>query len=333
MPLFDIIRGVNIPEIVCALPEQHFTLTEYAPHLLDEKMAKRMARETGFHTLRIAPENVTASDLFAHAAEKLLASRNREDIAALVFVSQTPDYVMPATSHVLQHRLGLSNSVLCLDINEGCSGFITGLYTASLLSTKLNAPVLLGCGDTLTHVSLPSDRATRCIFGDESAAILVEPGKHDIPFAFISYGDRRDVIIMENSASRRKDNPKNEGRIYLDGIEILNFALSEVPDMINDYMKKYSISHEDITLYAAHQANKLITDNLADTLGIPREKVPFTSGDIGNESSASIPSVLARVNGKYDLSRVMCMGFGVGMSAGVCVADFSETKTSEVYVS
>ena len=103
--------------------------------------------------------------------------------------------------------------------------------------------------------------------------------------------------------------------------------------MINAYMSKFGISHDDITLYAAHQANKLITDNLADTLGIPREKVPFTSGDIGNESSASIPSVLARVNGKYDLSRVMCMGFGVGMSAGVCVADFSETQTSEVYVS
>lgn len=332
MPLFDCVKGVNIPEIVCALPSQKFTIAEYAPNLLNEKTAKRMARETGFHTLRIAPEDMTTSDLFAAVAEKLLSGRNRDDIAAIVFVTQTPDYAVPATSHVLQHRLGLSNDTLCLDINEGCSGFVTGLYIAAGLSSRLGAKVLLGCGDTLSKSTSPDDRATRCIFGDEAAAVLVEPGKQDIPFAFTSYGDRPDVIIMENSRYRKVENPKNGGHVYLNGVEILNFSLNEVPDVINSFMAKNSLKDEDISLYACHQANKLILDNLADKLGVSREKMPFTSGDIGNESSASIPSVISRTGGGGVLRSVLCCGFGVGLSVGVCNADFSETKTSEVYI-
>lgn len=297
MPLFDCVKGVNIPEIVCALPSQSFSIAEYAPNLLNEKTAKRMARETGFHTLRIAPKEITTADLFAHAAEKLLAGRKREEISAIVFVTQTPDYLVPATSHILQERLGLSNNTLCLDITEGCSGFITGLYVSAVLASKLGVPVLLGVGDTASKLTSPDDRATRCIFGDEAAAILVEPGEQDIPFAFTSYGDRADVIINANDGYRITKNPKNNGCVYLDGVEILNFSLNEVPEVINDFMSRNNLTHEKISLYACHQANKLIINSLADKLGIPREKMPFTSGDIGNESSASIPSVITRTGG------------------------------------
>ena len=255
MPLFDYVKGVNIPEIVCALPKQKFTIAEYAPNLLNEKTAKRMSRETGFHTLRIAPEDMTTADLFTVVAEKLLEHHNSKDIAAIVFVTQTPDYALPTTSHILQHSLGLSNDTLCLDINEGCSGFVTGLYIAAGLSRKLGAKVLLGCGDTLSKCTSHDDRATRCIFGDEAVAVLVEPGNQDIPFAFTSYGDRSDVIIMENSRHRKVENPKNGGFLYLDGVEILNFSLNEVPDVINSFMARNNLKDEDISLYACHQAN------------------------------------------------------------------------------
>lgn len=333
MPLFDCVKGVSIPAIACALPEQHFSLMEYAPDLLTEKTARYIAKATGFHTLRIAPDDMTASDLFVSAAERILEDYDRQKIAALVLVTQTPDYIMPATSHTLQHRLNLSNNVLCLDINEGCSGFITGLYISAGLCSKLGAPVLLGCGDTLSKTTSPKDRATRCIFGDEVAAVLIEPGTQDIPFAFTSYGDRQDVIIMENSRHRFTENPKNDGFIYLDGIEILNFSLNELPEVINDFMARNNISQDDISLYACHQANKLIIDSLADKLGVPHDKMPFTSGDTGNESSASIPSVIVRQGEGDNTKSVLCFGFGVGLSVGVCLADFSKTKTSEVYVS
>lgn len=109
-----------------------------------------MAKKTGFSALRIADENTTTADLCLKSAEKILQHEAREDIGALIFVSQTPDYVLPATSHILQERLGLKNDILCLDINEGCSGYVTGVYTAGLLAKQLNkATCLLGGGHNL----------------------------------------------------------------------------------------------------------------------------------------------------------------------------------------
>lgn len=226
MPLFDLVKGVNISEIVCALPSQNFTTLEYAPNLLTEKTAKRLARETGFSSLRIAPPEITTSDLFAFAAEKLSASHSLKDIAALIFVTKTPDYDIPATSHILQHRLGLSNNVNCIDINEGCSGFVKGFYVAALIAKQMNAPVLLGCGDTNSKIVSPDDRATKCIYGDGAAAILVEPGEHEVPFTFASYGASSGAVIIENSRGRNSPASQWDGYIHLDGIEILNFSLN-----------------------------------------------------------------------------------------------------------
>lgn len=180
------ISGVTVKSIACAMPKQCYALADYVPHLLNEKTAKRMAKGTGFSALRITPDNMTTADLVAEAAKPVLADAQKENIGALVFVTQTPDYVLPATSHALQERLGLSNDSFCVDINEGCSGYVTGLYTASMLAKQQNADVLLLCGDTLSKLTSPDDRATRCIFGDAGTATLISPCGGELTFALLS---------------------------------------------------------------------------------------------------------------------------------------------------
>lgn len=170
------ISEICIESISCALPKNHLNILEYAPDLLTEKTANRMAQKTGFESLRITPEYMTTSDLIVAAAEPTLSDVELGDIGAIVFVSQTPDYTLPATSHILQKRLGLSNDVICLDINEGCSGYITGLYTASLLSKQLNKKILLAVGDTISKLTSTKDRATRCIFGDAGTVTIINSG-------------------------------------------------------------------------------------------------------------------------------------------------------------
>lgn len=333
MPRFDCVQGVSVPEIVCAYPEQCLSLMEYAPDLLTEKVASRMAKSTGFWNLRVAPEGMTASDMFAAAAEKLLTGRKREEIAGIVFVTQTPDYDIPPTSYILQHRLGLSSNTICMDLNEGCMGFVKGFYVATCLASRLKAPVLLGVGDTLTRITSPEDRSSRLLFGDDAAAILVEPGEQNIPFAFASYGEKKDYIIMENSAQRKVDNPINNGYLYLGGLDIFNFSCKEVPEVIRAFMSRNDLTDPDINLYAFHQANRLILESVAEKLGLPIDRIPFVAGDTGNLSGASIPSVISRTGGGALHQNVLCCGFGVGMSVGVCLADFSRTKTSEVFIS
>lgn len=325
------ISGVSVEGVSCAIPQQHYPIAEYAPNLLDAKSAKRMARGTGFATLRITPVNMTTSDLCEEAAVPVLAETDKESIGALVFVTQTPDYVLPATSHALQHRLGLGNDTFCMDINEGCSGYVTGLYTAALLTKQMKTNVLLLCGDTISKLTSPEDRATRCIFGDAGTATLLTPntgggGKKSITFSFKSYGEKADAIIMENSRHRKVANPKNNGFLFLDGEGIMEFTLNDTLDMMKDFISANGLQIDDVTLFACHQANKLIINSLADSLAVPRVKVPFTATEIGNESSASIPLVLTQTQGETDMSRTLCAGFGVGLSVGLALTNFTDTK-------
>ena len=323
--MVNCLEGISIKAISCCVPHNHYSLTEYAPDLFNEKSARRMAKGTGFSALRIADENTTTADLCLKAAEKILQHDAREDIGALIFVSQTPDYVLPATSHILQERLGLKNDILCLDINEGCSGYVTGVYTAGLLAKQLNKAVCLLGGDTISKLTLPVDRATRSIFGDAGTATIIEPGEQKVYFSFASYGERADAIIVENSRHRSVAEPKNDSCLYLDGIGIMNFTLNEVPELMQGLCAAADVKMEDISLFACQQANKMILQSLAEKLSVPVEQIPFTAGDCGNESSASIPMVLtASQNG--DLSKVLCCGFGVGLSAGAFIYDFGNTK-------
>ena len=168
------------------------------------------------------------------------------------------------------------------------------------------------------------DRATRCIFGDAGTATIIEAGEQNVPFSFASYGDRYDAIIMENSRHRIKNNPVNEGLLYLDGAEIMNFTLNEVPELIYGLLAGCEIDMNKISLLACHQANMVILRSLAEKLNVQADKVPFTSREIGNESSASIPMVL-QASQVADLSKVLCCGFGVGLSAGAFIYDFTQT--------
>ncbi|MCR4818823.1 MAG: hypothetical protein K5841_07700 [Fretibacterium sp.] len=320
---YDCVQDIHIAELACAVPRQHVASYDRVAHLMTEKAAKRRSRETGFCSLRVAPDELMTSDLFEASALQILNDDNRRDIGALIFVTQYPDYICPATSHDLQHRLGLENDVLCLDINEGCSGFITGLYVAAVLSRQMQKKVLMGCGDTCAKGQEPDDAATRFIFGDAAAAALVEPGTDNVPFAFASYGDRANTIMLTKSSM----NPRRGDCHTFDSIEIINFAANEAHDVIVDFLDRERLAKTDVSLYACHQANKIILNGLADKLGVSYEQLPFLAGETGNTSSASIPLELSSFgDGNPVLKKTLCCGFGVGLSVGVCLADFTRTR-------
>lgn len=143
--MFTHVNGIDIKAISCCVPKETYSIIAYAPELLkNEKTAKRMVKSTGISHLRISPKSVTTADLFQKAAEPVLADIDKKEIAALVFVTQTPDYLVPTTGHILQNKLGLRNDILCLDITEGCSGYVTGLYTSCMLANHLQGPVIFG---------------------------------------------------------------------------------------------------------------------------------------------------------------------------------------------
>lgn len=196
---------ICIKAISACLPDKSYDLVEYAPNLITDKEVKRFVKSTGFSKLAITDKEVTSSDLCYAAACNLLGNVeiSREEIDGLIFVTQTPDWHLPATCHYLQEKLGLSQDIVCFDINEGCSGYGQGLYLASaLISSKQCNNILLLAGDTISKITDPEDRATRLIFGDAGTASIIGRAKSSIFFNINTYGDRYAAIMTAGSRHR-----------------------------------------------------------------------------------------------------------------------------------
>jgi len=219
-------------------------------------------------------------------------------------------------------------------MNEGCSGYVQGLYLASaLIASGQCHNVLVLAGDTISKITDTEDRATRLIFGDAGTASIISQIDNDgIFFNINTYGDRYQAIITENSR-HRKSQYNRGGLLSLDGMGIMNFTLNDVPVNMKKLEDFTGIDNSEIDLYVCHQANKLILDALADKIGVVRDKLPFAASETGNTSSASIPLMLCRE--QYDsskLEKVMLCGFGVGLACASCITDLSQTKILDVIV-
>lgn len=327
----------QVKSIASAIPKDIQLNSDFA-ELFGSKEIARISKSSGISSLRVSKQH-TASDLCQEAAQLLLNDTDRSEIKGIVFVSQTPDFILPATSCTLQNRLGLPTDIVTYDVNGGCCGFIHGLHLASMLSESHNGDILLLCGDTITKHISPKDRSLRLIMGDAGTAALV--GRSDAeasPFRFYTDGTRyRSLIIpaggMRNPTNeenglvteRENGNLRSDQNLFMDGMEIMKFALSDVVSLIKE---TFGEIQSTVDTFVFHQANKFIVEALAKNLGLPKEKVPLAVEGYGNTGSASIPLALCHhfSQGLNNPGKTLMVGFGVGLTCGAAVCDLSETR-------
>jgi len=340
------LNGLAIRSIAVALGEEEFDLTELCD-IYEKDEVNRIIKTNGISKIRVAPEGVCASDLCEKAARLILTDDEIKQIGAVVFVSQTPDYILPATSASLQHRLGISQNAVAFDINHGCSGYVYGLYQASLLVASGSCESVLVCaGDVLTRYVNPLDKSNRTVFGDAGSATLVTKGDSDMAFSIMTDGSGAEHLIIpaggcrypkdENSemVSVRKDgNMRSDEDLFMNGLEIMNFSLREVPKTVEAVLSCKGWDKSEVTLFGFHQANKFMLDYLRKVLKVPKESVPIAMGETGNTSAASIPTMLAkegkRLSEENRLQKAVLCGFGVGLSCAAAALDLSRTKIWE----
>jgi 3-oxoacyl-[acyl-carrier-protein] synthase-3 len=290
----------------------------------------------GIRYRKVVPDGVTASDLCYTAAERLLTDLNwnREEIKILVFITQTPDYLIPNTSSILQDKLKLPKSCLAFDVNLGCSGYVYGLsIVGSLLQNMPGAKALLLVGDISTRTISMQDKSTAPLFSDAGTATALEhnaSGK--MYFNLQTDGKEYDDIIIPDGAFRNPVSLQSfevktyEGGIKrtdlsmkLDGIKIFNFALREVAPNINTLLTETAIDKNNIDYFVFHQANKLMLESVRKKLQLEPAKVPYSLYHYGNTSSATIPLTML-VNLRSQLQsqplKLLLSGFGVGLSWG-----------------
>lgn len=281
---------------------------------------------------RHVSKTLTTSDLSFEAAEKLIAELrwDKSEIEAIVFVSQTADYVLPATACILQNRLGLSKECYAEDVALGCSGWVYGLSNvASLLNAGTIKKALLLCGDAKKRVESPLDP----LFGHAGTATAIEfdKGNDGFCFHFGTDGEGYDAIIMPDGGSRNQITEQSfklvdvEGKqmtrlqTHMKGMDVFSFGISTAPKSVKKLCEHFGFNYLDNDYFIFHQANMMMNKMIVKKLKLPNEKVPSCMYDFGNTSSASIPlTIVTQLKGKVEskTNKFICCGFGVGLSWG-----------------
>lgn len=329
-----IFNDIGITGLAAAVPKNTIDNYKYTQYF-DQTTVKEIVDKVGIHERRFAPEGMCASDLCFAAANTLLDDLkiDRNDIDLLVFVSQTPDYRMPATALLLQERLGLGSHTAAFDINLGCSAFVYGLSVvyAYMQAGGFKKTLLLD-GETRSRVYSPKDRKTAFLFGDGGVATLIEKdakfGKSY--FALHSDGALADLIKMDAGGYRIPSSSETlEDRIvddygnqrsmehgYMNGAEVFNFVLKEIPKHFKSVLQRSGHTNDSIDYALFHQANNFMNTYLAKKLKLDSNKVPSSVHRFGNTSSVSIPlTLVSELQYKLkDRNHLMLCGFGVGMS-------------------
>ncbi|HEY4196603.1 MAG TPA: ketoacyl-ACP synthase III [Mucilaginibacter sp.] len=304
---------------------------------IDPFAVEKLIKTTGIERRRVAGAEVCTSDLCYEAAKSLLEKLKweKDEIDALIFVSQSPDYILPATSPILQDRLGLSTNCLTIDISSGCSGFIYGLsLLGSYMQSGMIKKGLLLAGDTSSKMCSKEDKSTYPLFGDAGTATALAYTEDEEGFKFHlgSDGSGNQSINIRDGGCRHPFSPgsldaktveegitRNALQLSLDGMDVFSFGISKAPESVNELLSRFDLQKDEIDFFYFHQANMMMNERIRKKLQLLENKVPYSLKDFGNTSSASIPLTMVTQTGntlKNGRHKIMACGFGVGLSWG-----------------
>jgi len=347
--MFSSVKNISLKGLSACVPKHVERTMDY--DWISEEERRSFLKNTGVEERRVANENTTTSDLCEKAANALLDKLqwDRNSIDALIFVSQSPDYFLPATSAILQHKLGLKKTCVAFDINLGCSGYIYGMYVlANLMASGACKRGLLLAGDKSTLSTNFKDKSTYPLFGDAGTVSALEFDEQATPLYFnlftdgsgyqsimIKDGGCRNHIsessfVTEKIAEGIERAPKH---LVLDGIEVFNFALREAAPSVQSLLQESGIKAEEINYFVFHQANRLMNESVRKKCKIEPERVPYSIQKFGNTSSASVPLTMLHAL-KSELEQkplnLLLSGFGVGYSWGNCILRTNKLTCTEI---
>jgi len=296
----------------------------------------KLKQVMGYDKHRLVDGQVCVSDLAVHGMEHLFSHGllGRDDFDALIVVTQTGDYLMPPTSNVIQGRLGLKHDMFCIDINQGCAGFLIGLMQGFMLLDQPGVrKVVLINADVMSRKVSAQDRNSYPLIGDAASIAVLERSEDPttIHANLKMDGTRRDALIIPAGGMRLPASPETAVReadaegnlrapdnLRMDGSAVFNFVQTEVPPMIDALLQQAGTTKEAVDSFVFHQPNRFMLHKLAEKMQIPYEKMPSNIVEhFGNSSGVTIPLALAfNLGERLRTSRLnICLaGFGVGLT-------------------
>lgn len=346
-----VFAGKSITGIALTVPthEQTF-IDDMAKFDFPQSRSLKLQEVMGYDRHRLVQGDVCSSDLAIHTLRKLdeRGLAELDSIDALIVVTQTPDYLMPPTSFVIHGELGLRRDTVCLDVVQGCAGFLVGLIQGfSLLEQPQIKKVALVNVDVMSRKVSHRDRNSYPLIGDACSAVFLGRGQSEVHANIFHDGTKRAALMIPAGGMKLPSseetgmiqevgdgNWRSKDNLVIDGSAVFNFVQQEIPDLVADLFEFAGISDEDVFAYAFHQPNKFMLEKLCEKLGVSKNKMPMDLvGRYGNSSGVTVPAVLAtnlRQNLLEGGQRYCLAGFGVGltwssMTLSIGPLDFVET--------
>ena len=341
----SILYDARVVGVSVALPKERVNLAEAYPN------SERIMQLTGIRQVCVAPQDRTAGDYCIDAAEKLIAELDfdRNLIDGIVFVSPQPDYIFPGTAGVIQRRLNLRKDLVAFDINHGCTGFIYGLFQASMLvqcGTCKN--VLMCCGNTSVRFVNEADKSLRMLMGDGSASAIITKTEEKNPtaFSFCTNGYELECFYVPAGGCRQpiqpgltdipcvddSQNVRTLENMCMDGVKVMKFDLDNSGAIIESVLAQRNIFKNDVGFFFFNQSNEFVVKRLIKKNRLDPTKVPICVRNTGNVGVASVPLTMCNTfnSGNVDFSNVLLCALGVGLSGAAMLTNFSNTYVSEV---
>lgn len=347
-----VFKGKKISGILSILPEtESYFDDEVGNYDFPPKQTMRLKKIMGFNKHRLAKESSTASAFCIAGLNYLIDSGKikKEEIGAIVVVTLSPDYFLPQISNIIHGECGLEENVLCMDISQGCCGYLLGLFQSFMVLEHLrDKKVLLFNADVLSHKVSRQDRNDFPLIGDASTISIIENAEDGgiIYFRLLADGFRRETLMvpaggfaMPSSQETAQVEVSEDGNkrsldnLHMNGTEVFNFVQTEVPPMLNAMFSDYDLNKDEMDYFLFHQPNKFMLQKLADKIGIPYEKCFMNIVEnYGNPSGASIPvNIALNLKDKVIDNKYQCClsAFGSGLTWGAVIMEIGNMDFCE----
>jgi len=330
-------KNKKISGILSVLPDNEVTFEEeMGNYNFSEAKSLKLKMAMGYNKHRIVKEDTNVSDMCVFGVNYLIDNNllKKEDISALILVTQSFEHFMPPTSNIIHGKLELDKNIICMDINQGCAGFILGLIQSyMLLEQDSIKKVVLMNADVLSRKVSKRDRNSNPLIGDAACITIVEKSDKTTNINCVINMDGKGAYVLQipaggfkipcgDGTSEMKEDENGNFRslenLVMKGDEVFNFVQTEVPPMLEELLDISGKETSDIDYWLFHQPNKFMLNKLADKMEVPREKMPSNIVEnFGNASGATIPT-----NISFNLSDSACSqtlnvcfaGFGVGLT-------------------
>ncbi|PAF53663.1 hypothetical protein BKH42_04910 [Helicobacter sp. 13S00482-2] len=336
--------GKKISSIIAILPENESYFDDEIPNYnFPLKKSKILKELMGYHKHKIAGKNQLASDFVIAGFKKLFEDNiiNPKEIDAFIYITQSPDYLVPQTSTIIAHQVGLKKDILCFDINQGCAGFVHGLFQAFFMLENPNIhKVAIANSDVLSHKVNKKDRNSYPLVGDGGSIAIIEKSQinNQILCFNQTFGENALAICipaggfkLPSTDETNKDfededgNIRNLNNLVMQGASVFSFVQEYVPSMVKSLLEQGNLTQKDIDFFIFHQPNKFMLEKLADKLEIPHQKMPNNIVEnFGNGSGITIPLNMC-FNLKERLTqeglKICFGGFGVGLTLAGIIMD------------